>query len=364
MYIIIDFMNIQGAECIQNELFTEILTRFVFHLTSIPSYATLMKKKHCEEMIMKLTFSQIKEFTTGALAVTKNKHGIHFDRYTDKQVDAFTVEEEILGFRAKTTCGIRIDFHTDASGLSVEVGSLGKYEVMVNGLTAFVQRFEELDCFTIPLGSGEKRVTIVLPSHDIGSIRSIELDGATYVNSHTYARKLAFYGDSITQGWDSEKDSQSYAWLVSRYYDADSMILGVGGARFFPDTVENVGFHAEAVIVALGTNDYGADLSLDKIRNNCAEYLDRIAAIYSGKKLFCITPIWRADEMSVKASGVLSDVREVISEEAAKRNMIIIDGVGMVPHRTEYFADEYLHPNDMGFALYAQNLLKVLNQYL
>lgn len=313
---------------------------------------------------MKLTLSQIKAFTTGALTVTGSEQDIHFARYTDKQVAAFAVEEDILGHRAKTTCGIRIDFHTDASGLTVEVGSLGKYEVLIDGLTAFIQHFEQADSFTLELGSGEKRITLVLPSHDIGSIRAITLEGAAYATPHTYTKKLAFYGDSITQGWDSEKDSQSFAWLVSRYYDADSRILGVGGARFFPDTVEDTGFDAEAVIVALGTNDYGADLNLDTIRVNCAAYLDRIAAIYPGKKLFCITPIWRADEMTVKASGTLADVRKAISEEAAKRNMVVIDGVGMVPHRSEYFADEYLHPNDMGFALYAQNLLKILNHYL
>lgn len=310
---------------------------------------------------MKLTLSQIRKFTTGALTVTEDENGICFARYTPRQVTAFAVVEEILGQRAEATTGIRIDFHTDAAGLTVEVGHLGKYEVLVDDLTVFVRRFEEPACFTVPLGGGDKRVTIVLPSHDSGVIRSITLDGAAYAEPHTYAKKIAFYGDSITQGWDSEKDSQSFAWLVTRYYDADSMILGVGGSRFFPDTVEDVGFDAEAVIVALGTNDFGTNLSLSEIRANCAEYFARIAAIYAGSKRFCITPIWRADEMNPRASGVLDDVRKVIAEEAAKRNMIIIDGLTMVPHRSEYFADAFLHPNDMGFMLYAQNLLKVLN---
>lgn len=313
---------------------------------------------------MKLTLSQIQEFTTGALTVTKETDAIHFSRYTDRQVEAFAAQEDILGFRAKTTCGIRIDFHTDASAITVEVGSLGKYEVLVDGLTAFIQRFEAPGSFTLPLIGSEQRITIVLPSHDIGTIRAITLDGATYARPHTYAKKLAFYGDSITQGWDSEKDSQSFAWLVSRYYDADSLILGVGGAQFFPDTVEDVNFDAEAVIVALGTNDYGADLTLSQIRSNCSEYMSQIAAVYPGKKRFCITPIWRGDERQVKASGVLADVRRMITEEAQRWNMVVIDGSGMVPHRSEYYADEYLHPNDIGFALYAQNLLRVLDQYL
>ena len=54
----------------------------------------------------------------------------------------------------------------------------------------------------------------------------------------------------------------------------------------------------------------------------------------------------------------------MVSEEAAKRNMVVIDGYDMIPHRTEYLDDELVHPNDIGYALYAQNLIKALNRYL
>lgn len=313
---------------------------------------------------MKLSFSQIKALTKGAVTIEETDAGIRFQRYTRSQLAAFEKEARCFYKRGMHTCGIRIDFSTDSPSLTVSVGEAGKYEVMIDNLTAFVQAFEEQDTFMMALGSGNKRVTIVLPSHTPGVIRSVELADGASITPVTYPRKIIFYGDSITQGTGSEKDTQSYAWLTTRYYDAETMILGVGGANFFPDTVEDNGFDADAVIIALGTNDFLGELPLEAVQSACAEYLDRLCKIYAGKKMFYVTPLWRADDQDVTLVGTFADLRQMVADEAAKRNMVIIDGYDMIPHRPEYFDDGFLHPNDIGYALYAQNLIKVLNRYL
>ena len=313
---------------------------------------------------MKLSLSQITALTTGALTITEGSAGIQFQRYTTKQIEAFGKEARCFLKRAQHTCGIRIDFHTDSSGLTVSVGAEGKYEVLVDGESAFCRSFSGPETFSLHLGTGVKRVTIVLPSHFPGVIRSIELDDDADVTPVKYSRKMIFYGDSITQGWNSEKDSQSYAWLVSRHYNANSMILGVGGVNFYPDTVDDNGFDADIVIVALGTNDYSGDFTADQIRTGCAEYLDKLLSIYRDKKMICITPIWRADGENVHAAGTHPDVCRIVAEEAEKRNFTVIDGYSLVPHNTELFADGFLHPNDAGFSHYAMNLIEVLDQYL
>lgn len=313
---------------------------------------------------MKLNFNQVRQFTAGAVSVYEASDGIHFHRYTQRQTEAFEKEARCFYKRALHTSGIRIDFYTDSRTLKVDVGSEGKYEVMIDGLTAFCQKFEEPDTFLLDLDAGRKRVTIVLPNHSPGVIRSIQLEDGAELSGVTYPCNFIFYGDSITQGWDSEKDSQSFAWLVSRYYDANSMILGVGGSNFYPDTVDYNGFDADVAIVAMGTNDYCGEFTLEQIRNNCAEYLRRVSKVHPKAKLFFITPIWRADCEDVFTSGTLSDVRIALEEEAVRQNITVIDGYTLVPHRVEYFADGFLHPNDIGFALYAQNLIKALNQHL
>ena len=124
---------------------------------------------------MKLSFSQIKALTKGAVTIEEANGGIQFQRYTQSQLAAFEKEARCFYKRGMHTCGIRIDFYTDSPSLTVSIGEAGKYEVMIDSLTAFVQTFEGQDTFTMALGSGNKRVTIVLPSHTPGVIRSIEL---------------------------------------------------------------------------------------------------------------------------------------------------------------------------------------------
>jgi hypothetical protein len=60
----------------------------------------------------------------------------------------------------------------------------------------------------------------------------------------------------------------------------------------------------------------------------------------------------------------LSEARGAIIEYAAKHGMNHINGLELVPPSPEYFRDEYLHPNDLGFCLYAQGVIKQMNKYI
>lgn len=310
---------------------------------------------------MELTLEKIKHLTFGALNVFEDEQGFHFRRFTQRQSDILLDPKSGPDY---DTTGIRLDFHTDASRVHLYVASAGKYEILVDNLTAYWEQLNEPTHVFLPLGSGDKRVTVVLPSHSAGVIEKIVLDDATYAEPHKHAIKLAFYGDSITQGWNSEKDSQSYAWLTSRYFDANSMNFGVGGTTFIPELPEDIGFDADAVIVALGTNDYGRDKTMGQIQADCNAYLQKIAAIYPSSKLFCISPTWRRTGITAKAAGTLADVRAAIADIANSLGFTVINGLTLVPHRSEYFADKGLHPNDLGFAIYALNLIKFLEEHL
>lgn len=297
-----------------------------------------------------------------AYRVFQDDTGCHFRRFTERQIDVLFDADP--SERNHDTTGIRVDFHTDASEVAVKIGRAAKYEVLVNDLTVYCERLEAPARFSLPLDGGDNRITIVLPNHTEGVIRDITLTDATYARKHDSSLKLAFYGDSITQGWNSEKDSQSYAWLVSRFLDAESRIYGIGGTTFIPDFPEDTGFRPDAVIVAMGTNDYGRGKTMEQIRKDCAAYLHAVAQANSGSKLFCVTPIWRRIGSVVRAAGTLADVRKVIGQIAASLGYTVVDGLSVVPHRLEYYADKGTHPNDLGFMQYAMNLSKVLKQHL
>jgi len=313
---------------------------------------------------MNLSFSQIQQFTVGAIFIDATDEGYSFRRFTSEQKEAFGATFPMWAVRSDYTSGIRIDFHTDADTVSVEVAAKGRYEVLVDDLCVY---FETLNCgesFQVCLEKGDHRVTIVLPHLEVGKIRSIVLEGETYAKPHVYGKKVAFYGDSITQGSTSVKSSQSYTWLLTRHFDFHSVNFGVGGIRFQPETLDYMGYDPDIVIVSLGTNNYGSNRPLELLETNCPAYFERIRQIYPNSKLFCITPIWRADGDVIKNAGTIHSVRAYIAQQALEYGFTVIDGFTLVPHRTEYFDDKRLHPNDLGFALYTQNLIKALKPYL
>ena len=313
---------------------------------------------------MELTLSQIKELTVGALAVTQDPSGIHFLRITPFQKQTYSSILDKWGPRCDYTSGIRLDLHTDATDFAVTVSSPGKYEVLLDGKSAYFKEMPAEETLAISLDGKDHRITLLLPFLAPGSLRSVQLTGETYIRPHTYGKKVAFYGDSITQGSTAIQGSNTYFWRVTQHFDLHSMNFGIGGIRFQPECLEDVGYDPDLVIISLGTNNFGSNRPMELLQTNCPAYFDRMLELYPGKKIVCITPIWRADGDTPKNLGTIHDARRVITEEAQKRDLIIVDGWDLVPHRTELYEDLRLHPNDEGFAYYAENLIQALTHHL
>lgn len=310
---------------------------------------------------MKLTFEQIKSVTVGAMEIKQTEQGITFDKCTEKQVVAWHTLSATLGTRAATTSGVRLDFHTDSATLSFTAVEGDKFEVLINDLPRYRIHAEayrakgEVPAFE--LGEGEKRVTLVFPSHTRGVLSSVELaDGASLI-PHTHACKILFLGDSITQGWNSRYDSLSYAWQVTRFFDANSVIQGVGGGYYHEGTLDKLAFDPDTVVVAYGTNDFGHFPTLEEMRLRVSRFLDEIARQFGNKRVLVITPIYRADWQKAKKMGSFEQARTLIAEEAAQRAFEIVDGMELVPHNDDFMADA-LHPNDIGFSVFAHRLIR------
>lgn len=314
---------------------------------------------------MKLSVNDIKKITFGTVRIEEREDGMHFFKCTDKQIAAWTALSETLGARAETTTGVRLDFHTDSKALTFEAS--GNFEVYINDLYRDKLNMDELGgkatvALNDPLGDElyDIRVTLIFPSHAVGVLKSVELDDGAYVKPHVFDTKLLFIGDSITQGWDSGYDSLSYAWRVTRFFNAESIIHGVGGGYFHKTIFDSIDFDPDTVIIALGTNDFGKNPTADDLRRNASEFMDEIASEYKGKKIFYISPLWR--EVQEKPMGKFQLCREVLIEEATKRDFIHINGLDLVPPCPVFFADMVLHPNALGFGIYAENLIRELQK--
>lgn len=314
---------------------------------------------------MKLDFNVIEKITVGSVNTEERDGGIGFSKYKSEGLDAWAGKSATLGKNARATTGVRLDFHTDSQNISFKVITGGKYEIKIDGLSraCFVLQDGESVDFALCAPLGEKqdeyRVTLVLPSHDKGGvIEYIELDEGARVEPHKFDRKFLFIGDSITQGWASSFDSFSYAYRVSEFFNAESVIQGVGGAYFHEDCFDGGDFEPDVVFVSYGTNDFGHYKTLEDLGLHTDAFMERLAEAYGDKKVFVISPIWRVKREG-KAMGSFADCRRVIIETAAKYGFTHIDGLTLVPPMECVLADG-LHPNDLGFSFYSENLIRSL----
>ena len=316
---------------------------------------------------MRLSFNEIQRITLGAHKIEEQEDGIHFYKCTEKQNKAWAAYSEVLGTRALTTTGVRLDFYTNSK--KMVLGSHGgRFDLKLNGVLRAKTdpSAEEIISLTDVRGRHQERmrVTLIFPSHSIGVIEYVELDDGAYVEPTSHSMRIMFIGDSITQGFNSEYNSTSYAWRVTDHYDADALINGIGGAFFAPDSFDVPAFDPDVLVIAYGTNDYGRNVSFEEKHARVTGYLDLIKAEYSDKKVIVLSPIWRCDAEGVNMPDAFDEFRTFIEDEAKARGFYAISGLSLVPPIRKLYADGHLHPNDLGFAAYAENLIKQMNEII
>ena len=320
-------------------------------------------------IIMRLNFDEIKRITVGAVNIEQREDGIHFFKCTDKQTKAFYAFNDTLGMRSLTTTGIRLDFHTNSGTLAFRMPTGGVCDLLIDGLFRAQYKageggaIKETVALTDPIGANKDtvRVTLAFPSHQVGTLDYIELDDGATVTPHKFDKKILFMGDSITQGHKTSCDTRSFAWLISNHYNADSVINGIGGAFFHTSIVDKSDFDPEWVFVAYGTNDWGRYPNDDDMLFQVRGFLDLVKEAYGDKKVFVISPIWRAKDSGEVMGERFHMRRRAIEAEAAARGFIPVDGLKLVPPVAACYSDTYLHPNDLGFSYYYENLRKIID---
>lgn len=308
--------------------------------------------------VMVLNLEQIQKLTVGAVEIDQTADGIYFYKMKKCQVEAFYALSEILGFRAKTTTGIRLDFETDSKYLAFEVKSGGRFEYLIDGVYQGTVPITD-GCAKIDLAA-PCRVTHCFPSHEVGVIDNVELSNGANAVRHQFDKKALFIGDSITQGWNSGIDTLSYAYRTSFALNFDSVIQGVGGAYYHASTFADSGFEPDVVIVSYGTNDVNHFKTQGEMIEQLRSYLGKVKETYASSKIYAISPIWVSGGSEEKRMGNLWECYELIAKEIEALSINHIRGLDLVPHDPLCFADE-LHPNATGFEKYAENLINVIN---
>ena len=218
----------------------------------------------------------------------------------------------------------------------------------------------------VKLPKGEKLITIYFPHHEDARIFDVTLDdGAGFANAPARKHKILFIGDSITHGSTAAHASMTYAHQLSRMLDAEVVNQGIGGEGFHPDAVDNgLDFAPDLVSVSYGTNDWSHAPSFEDMKERAQGHLHALRAKYPNAEIAVILPIWRADKETPKPTCTFEETHALLRELAAEVNATAIDGCLLVPHVTEVFADNRLHPSAFGFQFYAENLLPYFKKIL
>jgi len=330
--------------------------------------------------VVKLSFEQIKEFTTGAARIQEENSMLSFKRFTQQQEELYKSRNENFYNKTFCTAGIKFLFKTDSRNLFLKVKTVlmtsQKYfsvDVFVNGkLIGYIDNFSDVELpqnYTkvdvslgdfsknFDLGDGEKTVCVHLPWSVSTLVEEVSVDDNAYIEAVKPEKKLLAYGDSITQGFCALRPSNRYIAKLADMLGAEELNKAIGGEKFFPELTELTdSFDPDYITVAYGTNDWRRR-DEETFKNKCKAFYTNLAKNYPNSKIFAITPIWRKDmNLEVKFgdfSKVEQDIRNAVKDI---ENITVISGFDFVPKDEKYFADLRLHPNDDGFECYAESL--------
>ena len=325
---------------------------------------------------MNLTAEQLRSVAMGAARVEEQDGAIRLYRFTKEQEELYKERSKDFYKKSFATAGIRLDFTTNSRTLELDVevesGSSRKFfnfDIYRNG-----ERIGQLGSLTenngrfsgsFDLGEGDKVLRVYCPWSVTSKLLRFSLDdGATLIPS-TRPHKMLIYGDSITHGYDALSPSNAYASLLADALNADAYNKGIGGETFFPALAEvSDDIEPDYISVAYGTNDWSHKTLADLERDG-TEFYRALSHRNPSAKIFAITPIWRGDWERQTKAGKFYDLPSLFDRMTeGLPNVTVIRGIDLVPKERKYFKDEYLHPNDEGFAYYYQNLIAEIKKHL
>ncbi len=330
---------------------------------------------------MKLKYELIQSLAFGIEYTEINDNKIIFSRFSEQERNGLSYGKD----NSHATAGVRIEFETDSKYIKIatsvrEANPNGRnfysFDVYCNGsMVGQIKNFNKEPQYpyrkynlsdrqkTFYLKSGLKRICIYFPWSVKGMIREIELDNGAVIIPIQKVRKVVMYGDSITQGYDAAKSSLSYASRLTDMLDADVINKGIGGSVFMPElTMHKDNDQPDFITAAYGTNDWKAS-DFEAFKHRCSAFYKNLIKNYPDTPIFAIAPIWRADIKENHKLGNFSVIADTLKQTAdCCKNVHFIDGINFIPKDTVYYRDGYLHPNDDGFKLYADSLIKELRR--
>lgn len=339
---------------------------------------------------MKKTFEgkELIPFLHNALRTEVNGQGeLCVSRFTEFQLERYGEVGRELDYdfmpRTRASSGVTLDFYTDSDTLAltysweaVTAAEGLSLDLLVDGV--FYEHFYKADArnqmagFALP--EGEHRVTLVFPWSCDFRLKSLTLgEGAKFRTLEEREGKrlrILCLGDSITQGYYAERPAMTYASTVARNLNAECLNQSIGGFLFEERVLDPVlkDWDPDLILLAYGTNDYGFSTGLNDYRERAAKFLEKLNALFPNTKILGIMPIYRNDS-NCFARVCMKDYSIPESHQALRELYANYPNVSVLeddyyPHSPDFFAPDFLHPNDLGFQIYAGAVEKKIRKIL
>lgn len=311
---------------------------------------------------MKLTNEQLKTIYFGALQFKETKDGyLQAFQYNDEQMAYFKKASDFWYDRCMASTSKTLEFSTNATKFSFDYklawkGSEDSIELEIDDVITkinYIKDMKDEDTLSYDLPNGNKKIVVYLPADATIWIKNFQLNGdfTPAIKEH----KVLWLGDSITQGFGPLRSSLTYVSVANKQLGYDIINQGIGGYVYDKNSLMDMGYKPEKLIVALGTNQYG-----EETMKPVEDYYEQLFKIYGLLPTLCITPLWRDDPNTNHEK--LEQYCEGIKNVCRKyKNIIIVDGFKLVPHLSEYFLDN-LHPNALGAQVYGRNLVEKIRE--
>lgn len=210
-------------------------------------------------------------------------------------------------------------------------------------------------------------------------------------------KKINFLGDSITEGAGASCRENRYTDLIAKKTSAVCRTYGIGGTRIarqhnasadpvwdrdFCSRVAEMDDDADCIIVFGGTNDFGhGDAPLGSMSDRTPEtFYGALHTLYTSliekypfAKIGILTPLHRCTEDNVFGDGskktpgpLLEEYVRIIREVAEYYSLPVLDlykSSGLQPKVDiikETYMPDGLHPNDAGYRVLADKIIKFI----
>ena len=310
----------------------------------------------------------LKKLFHGSLWCEEKEGYLVARRFTKEQMEYFKFKEF---FFLRTLCGasVTLEFATEATEVCFDykffthVHESNTLEVYTNGILTHVYNTCDLGAegnLRLEFQKGEKKVEIYMPYSSEMGVKDFSANGA-FAPIAKKKNKVLVIGDSITQGSGSNRGSQTFVNIMKREMNYEIVNQALGSYYCDENGVTDLPFKPNKIVVAQGANH--TNFSKEDNQVLIENFFKALYAKYGNTKTLVILPIYCGKEPKAEIREKFKTVKEILVEVTSKYPHIqTVDAFDFVPHFSDYYTDDFVHPNALGMEVYGNNLVKAIKK--